>query len=124
MQKTALITGITGQDGSFLAELLLEKGYAVHGIIRRASSFNTHRIEHLYFSEWIKDVHLEKKVQLHYGDITDSTSLIRILQEDVFYDTFDWIDKINHAIQKIIENKIIQNIFICKNNEYDIFNDF
>jgi hypothetical protein len=51
-------------------------------------------------------------------------SIIRILQEDIFYDTFDWIDKINHAIQKIIENKIIQNIFICKNNEYDIFNDF
>lgn len=81
MQKTALITGITGQDGSFLAELLLEKGYAVHGIIRRASSFNTNRIEHLYFSEWIKDVHAEKNVKLHYGDITDSTSLIRILQE-------------------------------------------
>jgi GDPmannose 4,6-dehydratase len=80
-RRIALITGITGQDGSFLAELLLEKGYAVHGIIRRASSFNTHRIEHLYFSEWIKDVQLEKKLQLHYGDITDSTSLIRILQE-------------------------------------------
>jgi GDPmannose 4,6-dehydratase len=81
IQRIALITGITGQDGSFLAELLLEKGYAVHGIIRRASSFNTNRIEHLYFSEWIKDVHAEKNVKLHYGDITDSTSLIRILQE-------------------------------------------
>ena len=81
MQKTALITGITGQDGSFLAELLLEKGYQVHGLLRRASSFNTGRIEHLYFSEWIKDAHGNKKLELHYGDITDSTSLIRILQE-------------------------------------------
>lgn len=81
MTRVALITGITGQDGSFLAELLLEKGYHVHGIIRRASSFNTHRIEHLYFSEWIRDVHAEKKVKLHYGDITDSSSLIRIIQE-------------------------------------------
>ena len=81
MQKTALITGITGQDGSFLAELLLEKGYAVHGIIRRASSFNTGRIEHLYFSEWIKDAHGNKKLELHYGDMTDSSSLIRIIQQ-------------------------------------------
>jgi GDPmannose 4,6-dehydratase len=80
MQKTALITGITGQDGSFLAELLLEKGYAVHGIIRRASSFNTGRIEHLYFSEWVKDAHGNKKLELHYGDMTDSSSLIRIIQ--------------------------------------------
>ena len=80
MQKTALITGITGQDGSFLAELLLEKGYKVHGLLRRASSFNTHRIEHLYFSEWIKDAHGNKNLELHYGDMTDSTSLIRIIQ--------------------------------------------
>jgi GDPmannose 4,6-dehydratase len=80
-QNVALITGITGQDGSFLAEFLLEKGYEVHGIIRRASSFNTHRIEHLYLSEWIKDSQTEKKIQLHYGDVTDSTSLIRIVQQ-------------------------------------------
>jgi GDPmannose 4,6-dehydratase len=80
MQKTALITGITGQDGSFLAELLLEKGYQVHGLLRRASSFNTGRIEHLYFSEWIKDAHGNKKLELHYGDMTDSSSLIRIIQ--------------------------------------------
>ena len=79
-KKIALITGITGQDGSFLAELLLEKNYEVHGIIRRASSFNTHRIEHLYLNEWIKDFE-EKKIQLHYGDVTDSTSLIRIIQQ-------------------------------------------
>ena len=80
MGKTALITGITGQDGSFLAELLLEKGYKVHGLLRRASSFNTGRIEHLYFSEWIKDAHGNKKLELHYGDMTDSSSLIRIIQ--------------------------------------------
>jgi GDPmannose 4,6-dehydratase len=81
MGKVALITGITGQDGSFLAELLLEKGYDVHGIIRRSSSFNTGRIEHLYIDELIKDMHLEKKVQLHYGDMTDSTNLIRLIRE-------------------------------------------
>jgi GDPmannose 4,6-dehydratase len=75
--KTALITGITGQDGSYLAELLLEKGYQVHGIKRRASSFNTQRIDHLY-----QDLH-ESNVNfhLHYGDLTDSTNIIRIIQE-------------------------------------------
>lgn len=80
-RRIALITGITGQDGSFLAELLLEKGYKVHGLLRRASSFNTGRIEHLYFSEWIKDAHGNKKLELHYGDMTDSSSLIRIIQQ-------------------------------------------
>jgi GDPmannose 4,6-dehydratase len=79
--KTALITGINGQDGSYLAELLLSKGYKVHGIIRRASYFNTSRIEHLYFDEWIKDIHSERAVELHYGDMTDASSLIRIIQE-------------------------------------------
>jgi len=77
--KTALITGITGQDGSYLAEFLLDKGYEVHGIMRRSSTFNTGRIEHLYFEEWIQDMHLKKKLELHYGDITDSSSLIRCL---------------------------------------------
>lgn len=81
MPKVALITGITGQDGSFLAELLLEKGYEVHGVIRRSSSFNTSRIEHLYIEELIKDMHLQRKVQLHYGDMTDSTNLIRLIRE-------------------------------------------
>ena len=81
MKKIALVTGITGQDGSFLAELLLEKGYQVHGLLRRASSFNTGRIEHLYFSEWIRDAHGNKKLELHYGDMTDSSSLIRIIQQ-------------------------------------------
>jgi len=81
MSKVALITGITGQDGSFLAEFLLEKGYEVHGIIRRSSSFNTGRIEHLYIDELLKDMHIKKKVQLHYGDMTDSTNLIRLIRE-------------------------------------------
>ena len=80
MKKKALITGITGQDGSYLAELLLEKGYEVHGIIRRSSSFNTGRIEHLYMEDLIRDIHV-KRIQLHYGDLTDSTNLIRIIAE-------------------------------------------
>jgi GDPmannose 4,6-dehydratase len=67
--KVALITGITGQDGSYLAELLLEKGYEVHGIIRRSSSINTHRIDHLY-----------QNIKLHYGDLTDSTNIVRVIQ--------------------------------------------
>lgn len=77
----ALITGITGQDGSFLAEFLLEKGYEVHGIIRRSSSFNTGRIEHLYLDEWVRDMKRRRLINLHYGDMTDSSSLIRIIQE-------------------------------------------
>ena len=68
--KTALITGITGQDGSYLAELLLEKGYEVHGIIRRASQINTQRIDHLY-----------QNIKLHYGDLTDSTNIVRVIQK-------------------------------------------
>ena len=75
--KTALITGITGQDGAYLAELLLEKGYMVHGIKRRTSLFNTDRIDHLY-----QDPHEQQvRLKLHYGDLTDSTNLIRIIQE-------------------------------------------
>ncbi|MDP9082793.1 MAG: GDP-mannose 4,6-dehydratase [Pseudomonadota bacterium] len=77
MSKTALITGITGQDGAYLAELLLSKGYHVHGVKRRASSFNTDRIDHLYQDPHETDVRLN----LHYGDLTDSTNLIRIIQE-------------------------------------------
>lgn len=80
-KRTALITGITGQDGSFLAEFLLEKGYEVHGIIRRSSSFNTGRIEHLYLDEWVRDMKQRRLINLHYGDMTDSSSLIRIIQE-------------------------------------------
>ncbi len=79
--KKALITGITGQDGSFLAEFLLGKNYEVHGVIRRSSSFNTGRIEHLYIEELLKDMHIDRKVILHYGDMTDSSNLIRLIRE-------------------------------------------
>jgi GDPmannose 4,6-dehydratase len=77
VSRVALITGITGQDGAYLAELLLSKGYLVHGIKRRASSFNTDRIDHLYRDQHEKDV----RFFLHYGDLTDSTNLIRIIQD-------------------------------------------
>jgi len=76
-QKIALITGITGQDGSYLAELLLDKGYVVHGIKRRASSFNTQRVDHIY-----QDPHIDnQRMILHYGDLSDTSNLIRIIQE-------------------------------------------
>ena len=76
-QKVALITGITGQDGSYPAEFLLEKGYVVHGIKRRASSFNTDRIDHLY-----QDPHVNHRdLVLHYGDLSDTSNLVRIIQE-------------------------------------------
>ena len=77
MQKKALITGITGQDGSYLAEFLLDKGYEVHGIKRRSSSFNTERIDHIY-----QDPHIENKnLVLHYGDLTDASNLTKILKD-------------------------------------------
>jgi GDPmannose 4,6-dehydratase len=77
LQKVALITGITGQDGSYLAEFLLEKGYVVQGIKRRASSFNTERIDHLY-----QDPHVNHRdLILHYGDLSDTSNLVRIIQE-------------------------------------------
>ena len=77
MKKVALITGITGQDGAYLADLLLKKDYLVHGIKRRSSSFNTARIDHLY-----QDPHIDKRnFVLHHGDLTDSTNIIRIIQE-------------------------------------------
>lgn len=81
--KVALITGITGQDGSFLAEFLLKKGYQVHGLVRRSSTFNRGRIEHIYLDDEIRDMNdsqISKAFQLHYGDMTDSSSLVRILQ--------------------------------------------
>ena len=81
MRKKALITGITGQDGSFLAEFLIDKGYEVHGVLRRSSSFNTGRIEHLYLDEWVRDMKKDRLINLHYGDMTDSSSLIRIIQQ-------------------------------------------
>ena len=77
LPKVALITGITGQDGSYLAELLLEKGYIVHGIKRRASLFNTQRVDHIYQDPHIKDAHFK----LHYGDLSDTSNLVRIIQE-------------------------------------------
>jgi GDPmannose 4,6-dehydratase len=77
MPKTALITGITGQDGAYLAEFLLSQGYIVHGIKRRASQFNTHRIDHLY-----QDPHdTDRRLILHHGDLTDATNLIRVIQQ-------------------------------------------
>ena len=75
MAKKALITGITGQDGSYLAEFLLEKGYEVHGIKRRASSLNTQRVDHIYEDPQIENV----RFKLHYGDLTDSSNLTRII---------------------------------------------
>lgn len=80
-RKVALITGITGQDGSYLAEFLIEKGYEVHGLLRRSSSFNTARIEHLYLDEWVRDMKQKRLVNLHWADMTDSSSLIRIIGE-------------------------------------------
>lgn len=80
-KKVALITGITGQDGSYLAELLISKGYEVHGLLRRSSSFNTGRIEHLYLDEWVRDMKKARLVNLHWADMTDSSSLIRIIGE-------------------------------------------
>ena len=75
--KKALITGVTGQDGSYLAEFLLQKGYEVHGIKRRASSFNTQRIDHIF-----EDTHVEKaRFKLHYGDLSDSSNLTRLISE-------------------------------------------
>ena len=77
MNKIALITGITGQDGSYLAEFLLEKGYEVHGIKRRASSFNTQRIDHIY-----EDPHVDNtRFRLHYGDLADTSNITRIISE-------------------------------------------
>lgn len=80
-RNIALITGITGQDGSYLAEFLIEKGYEVHGLLRRSSSFNTGRIEHLYLDEWVRDMKKERLINLHWADMTDSSSLIRIIGE-------------------------------------------
>ena len=85
MIKKALITGITGQDGAYLAEFLLEKGYEVHGIKRRSSLFNTDRIDHLY-----QDPHEKNRnLILHYGDLTDATNLIRILQQVQPYEVYN-----------------------------------
>ncbi|MDR0685866.1 MAG: GDP-mannose 4,6-dehydratase [Dysgonamonadaceae bacterium] len=81
IKKKALITGINGQDGSYLAELLLEKNYEVHGVIRRSSTFNRQRIEHLYIETLLEDMHRENRIELYYGDMTDSSNLIRIIKK-------------------------------------------
>ena len=80
-KNIALITGITGQDGSYLAEFLIEKGYEVHGLMRRSSSFNTARIEHLYLDEWVRDMKKSRLVNRHWADMTDSSSLIRVISK-------------------------------------------
>lgn len=79
--KKALITGVTGQDGSYLAEFLIKKGYEVHGLMRRSSSFNTGRIEHLYLDQWVRDMHMGRRLNLHWSDMTDSSSLIRLMEK-------------------------------------------
>ena len=100
MGKTALITGVTGQDGSYLAELLLEKGYMVHGLKRKSSSFNTERINHLY-----QDTHNKKsKFKLHYGDLTDSTSLIRLISEIKPDEITIWRHKVMFEFRLILLN--------------------
>ena len=81
-EKVAMITGITGQDGSYLAEFLIEKGYTVHGIIRRSSSFNTGRIAHLYDDP---NSHKEGRMVLHYGDLIDCSCLVKIISEVTFF---------------------------------------
>ena len=78
-KKTALITGITGQDGAYLADLLLQKGYEVHGVKRRSSSFNTQRIDHIYQHPHVED----SKLKLHYGDLSDSSNLTKILPRSI-----------------------------------------
>ena len=80
-KKCALVTGITGQDGSYLAELLIEKGYEVHGLVRRSSQFSRERIEHLYIKRLIENSHNKAQLTLHYGDMTDASSLVRIIQK-------------------------------------------
>lgn len=81
IKKVVLIFGITGQDSSFLAEFLIEKGYVVHGILHRSSSFNTGCIEHLYWDEWVHGMKKDRLGSLYYGNMTDSSSLIRIIQQ-------------------------------------------
>ena len=99
--RRALITGITGQDGSYLAELLLEKGYVVHGIIRRSSSFNTSRIDKIY-----RDRHdTDAKIFLHYGDLSDSTNLVHIISEVKPHEVYNLGAMSHVAVRKQIYNK-------------------
>ena len=103
--KKALITGITGQDGAYLAEFLLNKGYEVHGIKRRSSLFNTQRIDHIY-----EDPHIPKRhLHLHYGDLSDSTNLIRIIQE-VQPDEIYNLDAMSHIQASFEEPEYTANL--------------
>ena len=88
-KKSALITGVTGQDGSYLAEFLLGKGYEVHGLKRRSSSFNTSRIDHIYEDPHIEDA----RFFMHYGDVTDSTNMIRLIQSIRPNEYTTWLPK-------------------------------
>ena len=88
-KKVALITGITGQDGSFLAEFLIGKGYEVHGLLRRSSSFNTGRIEHLYLDEWVRDMKRRRLINLHYGDVPMAS--VSAVYSGTSNDTFTWL---------------------------------
>ena len=100
MKKVALITGITGQDGSYLAEFLLEKGYEVHGIKRRASSFNTQRIDHVY-----QDPHIDNRnLVLHYGDLSDSSNLMRIVRINgsVYFGAASYVQTALQQIQNLL----------------------
>jgi GDPmannose 4,6-dehydratase len=105
IQKVALVTGITGQDGSYLAELLLEKGYMVHGVKRRASSFNTQRIDHLYQDQHQQNVNFK----LHYGDLTDSTNIIRIIQ-DVQPDEIYNLGAMSHVMVSFDSPEYVANV--------------
>mgnify|MGYP002080040826 CR=1 FL=1 len=109
--KTALISGITGQDGSYLTELLLEKGYNVHGIIRRSSSLNTFRIDHLYNNPNL----LNKKFFLHYGDLTDSSNLNRLVEKiqpapkHKIVPTLILFSSLSDKFEKIVDNNPLSN---------------
>ncbi len=112
-RNIALITGITGQDGSYLAEFLIEKGYEVHGLLRRSSSFNTGRIEHLYLDEWVRDMKKERLINLHWADMTDSSSLIRIIvgkvQEVPQKETTPFYPRSPYAVAKLYGYWIMKN---------------
>ena len=116
MNKTAFITGVTGQDGAYLSEFLLKKGYTVHGLTRRTSLLNTDRIDHLY-----EDPHIEnQKFILHYGDMTDSTNLIRLIKEiqpDEIYNlaAMSHVDRSIDAPKKTIENNILSTLNLLEN---------
>ena len=123
--KKALITGITGQDGSYLAELLLEKGYEVHGIIRRSSTFNTERIDHIFQDPHVKDA----KLILHYGDLTDGSNVARLLTK-IKPDEIYHLGAQSHDIHKLalaVSVQVIINLIHSPQyrlDDLDCFNAF